>query len=79
VPKSLEEAGVKPQPPGPIVREMSVDPRGVIRIELAFAPVTGNAVLLVPSLNEQKQIVWKCTSQDVPQKFLPQSCREGLR
>ncbi len=76
VPKTLQEAGFTPQPPGPVVRAITLDPRGVIRIELAFPPVAGNSMLLVPSLNEQKQIVWKCASQDVPQKFLPQSCRQ---
>jgi Zn-dependent protease with chaperone function len=75
VPKSLEEAGFTPPAPGPIVRAITLESRGVIRIELAFTPVAGNSILLVPSLNEQKQIVWKCASRDVPQKFLPQSCR----
>jgi len=47
----------------------------VIQIELAFPPVAGNSILLVPSLNEQKQIVWKCAGRGVPPRFLPQSCR----
>jgi len=76
VPKTLQEAGFTPPPAGPSVRAITLEARGVIRIELGFAPVAGHAILLVPSLNEQKRIVWKCTSQDVPPKFLPQSCRQ---
>ena len=75
VPKTLEEAGFTPPAPGPIVRGMSIDARGVIRLELAFAPAVGNSLLLVPSLDAQKKIVWKCTNQDVPPRMLPPSCR----
>jgi Zn-dependent protease with chaperone function/type II secretory pathway pseudopilin PulG len=75
VPKTLEEAGFTPPAPGPIVRGMSIDARGVIRLELAFAPAAGNSLLLVPSLDAQKKIVWKCTNQDVQPRLLPPSCR----
>jgi Zn-dependent protease with chaperone function len=74
VPKTLEEAGFKPSAPGR-VRAMTIDQRGVIRIELAFPPVAGNSVLLIPSLDAQKKIVWRCASQDVQPGMLPQSCR----
>jgi len=76
VPKTFQDAGVTPPSPGNILRGMTIDPGGVIRIELAFSPIEGKAVLLAPSLDAQKKIVWKCTSQDIPQKYLPMQCRQ---
>jgi Zn-dependent protease with chaperone function len=75
VPASLEAAGIAQPPPEHGVRSMSVDQKGVIRIELNFAPVEGKAIALIPSLDANKRVIWRCVGQDVPPRFLPQSCK----
>jgi hypothetical protein len=39
--------------------------KGIVRIQLAFQPVAGKSILLIPSLDENKQVVWNCTSGEV--------------
>lgn len=75
VPATLEQAGVSSGPNGNAIRAMSIEPGGTIHLELAFPPLEGKAVLFVPSRDEQKKIVWKCTSQDIPVKYLPSQCK----
>jgi Zn-dependent protease with chaperone function/type II secretory pathway pseudopilin PulG len=76
IPKTLADAGVSAPPPDGTIRDMSIDGNGVIRIELGFPPVDGKAILLIPSLDFQKKVVWKCAPEDPTlQRYLPASCR----
>lgn len=76
VPGSLAQAGFVPQTAPALVREVSLDPKsGVIRVELAFAPLQGKALVLVPSLDAQRRVVWKCSGEDVRPQVLPPRCR----
>ena len=58
------------------VRGVSITQQGIVRVELAFSPVEGKAFLLVPSLDSNKKIVWKCAPGDVELKYLPARCRQ---
>jgi Zn-dependent protease with chaperone function len=75
VPKDLAEAGVAQPTTGDLVRSIRIDPKGVIRMELGFSPLQGKMLLLVPSLNAEKRVVWKCVSDDIQPRFLPAACR----
>jgi pilin len=73
-PAHLEEAYVRPTPLKEI-KLMSVDRKtGVIRVTLAFRPVEGKSLLFTPT-RKGKSITWRCTSEDIDPKFLPEACR----
>jgi len=74
VPANLTVAGYS-STPGPTIRAITNDQKAVIRIELAFSPLQGKAMLLVPSLDSNKRIIWKCTAGDVPPRYVPLRCR----
>lgn len=59
------------------VRGMSITQQGILRIELAAPPLAGKAFLLVPSLDQNKKIAWKCAPGDVDPRFLPARCRQA--
>jgi Zn-dependent protease with chaperone function/type II secretory pathway pseudopilin PulG len=75
VPKDVAEAGVAPPAAGGPVRSLGIDPKGIVRMELGFSPLQGKTLLLVPSLNAEKRIVWKCASDDIEPRYLPVACR----
>jgi Zn-dependent protease with chaperone function/type II secretory pathway pseudopilin PulG len=50
--------------------------KGAIRIELGFSPLQGKSFSLVPSLDSNKKIVWRCAAGDVEPRYLPQRCRQ---
>ena len=75
VPESLEAAGVAPPSAASGVRSWSIDSRGVILIALGFAPLDGKTITLVPSLDANKRVVWRCVGEEVEPKYLPKSCR----
>jgi Zn-dependent protease with chaperone function/Tfp pilus assembly major pilin PilA len=76
IPLRLEDAGVASTPPSKDIKLVMVDAKSaVVRVVLAFSPVEDKSVLYVPSMGADKKIAWRCTSQDVPAKYLPQACR----
>lgn len=75
VPKDLAEAGVAPPDPASGVRAVTIDSRGVVRLELALPQLDGKTIVFLPSLDANKRVVWRCASQDVEKRYLPQSCR----
>jgi Zn-dependent protease with chaperone function/type II secretory pathway pseudopilin PulG len=58
------------------VRSVSINEKGVIRVELAFSPLEGKAFALLPSLDSNKRVVWKCVPGEVEPKYLPARCRQ---
>lgn len=73
-PAQLEEAYVRPTPLKEI-KLMSVDPKtGVVRVTLSFRPVEGKSLLFVPT-RKARSFTWRCTSEDIDPKFLPEACR----
>lgn len=75
IPSSLELAGFAVRFP-PSVKDISVNQNGVVTITMAAASVEGKTLLLVPSLDANKQIIWKCMSQEIQDKYLPHQCRQ---
>jgi len=76
-PGTLAEAGFVAQT-SPAIKEVSVSGKdGVISITMASGAVDGKTLLFVPSFDENKKIVWACMSQDIPQRNLPQQCRQA--
>ncbi len=74
-PSQIEEAYVRPAALKDI-KLMSVNQKtGVVRITLSFPPVEGKSLLFAPSRKADKSIVWRCTSEDIDPKYLPEACR----
>lgn len=58
------------------VQSLSVDPsNGTVLIKIAIPPHVGKAILLIPSLDADKRVVWRCRSREVNVAHLPQDCR----
>lgn len=75
IPSSLEAAGFVATLP-PSVKDIGVNSQnGVVVITMAVAPIADKALLLVPSLDADNRIAWKCTSEDIPEKYLPRECK----
>ena len=75
IPEALADAGFN-QPLPSSVKDMSIDSdTGIIRMTLQVAPLVDKSLLFVPKLDEQNQISWKCTSEDIDIKYLPASCK----
>ena len=74
-PAQIEEAYVRPTALSDI-KLLSVDRNtGHVRVALAFPPMEGKSLLFVPSRNANKSITWRCTSEDIQPKYLPEACR----
>jgi Tfp pilus assembly protein PilE len=75
VPDTLADAGFAASRPLS-VRAIGVDSQnGAVVITLAAGPIDGKELLLVPSTDASGRITWKCTSEDIPPKYLPAECR----
>jgi Tfp pilus assembly protein PilE len=76
IPTTLSAAGFSaPLPPS--VKEVSVDNQtGAISITMASDPIAGQSFQLMPSVDANDQIIWKCMSVDIPEKYLPRQCRQ---
>lgn len=75
VPPSLETVGFAAA--SPTVRGVTITQQGILRIELAASPLEGRAFLLVPALDQEKKIAWKCAPGDVEPRYLPARCRQS--
>ena len=74
-PAQIEEAYIRPAELRDI-KLMSVNRQtGLVRVALGFPPVEGKSLLFVPTRNRNKTIAWRCTSEDIQAKFLPEGCR----
>jgi Tfp pilus assembly protein PilE len=75
IPASLDEAGFH-MPASPFIKKIELDDQNaVLTITLAAAPVNDKALQMVPSLDAEKRLVWKCQSQNIPARLLPMQCR----
>ena len=76
IPSNLEDTGFVASLP-PSVKEIGVDSKnGAITITMATAPIEDKSLLLLPSLDTSNKIIWKCMSQDIPERYLPRQCRQ---
>lgn len=76
LPDSLDSIGFAPVLPGSIQEVGYNNENGTISVVIARPPVAGQALLLVPSLDENHKIAWQCMSEDIPNKYLPADCRQ---
>lgn len=77
MPRSLEAAGFVATLP-PSVKEIAMNSQnGVVVVTMAVAPIVDKSLLLVPSLDADNRIAWQCTSEDIPDRYLPRDCKVG--
>ena len=71
VPDTLEQAGfVAPQSSS--VKKVAVNSEnGVVTITMAATPLADKKLLMVPSLDENSHINWKCMSEEIQDRYLP--------
>lgn len=76
-PKTLAEAGVN-IPPTPRVRSVTINPRtAALTVTLAFSPLAGKTIMLVPERAEGDALTWKCRPGTAARKYLPGACRNS--
>lgn len=75
LPVTLEAAGFTP-PADPSTAEFKLANDGVISVHLSLAALKGKSLELRPSLNEDGEIVWSCSSPDIDDRHLPHTCRQ---
>jgi Tfp pilus assembly major pilin PilA len=75
VPSNLAQAGFTESWPKTI-RDLSInDKSGVMSITFAEpVAIAGKKLLMVPSLDGQNGITWKCASEEIRKSFLPNAC-----
>lgn len=75
VPADLSEAGFT-IPADTNMKSLAIDPsNGTITLTLANAALDGKSILFIPSLDSNKQITWRCMSQEIEARHLPKECR----
>lgn len=75
-PGTLAAAGFVAQLP-PSIKEIGVNGKnGVVTVTMAARPIEGKTLLLVPSLDANMRINWKCLSHEIQDKYLPRDCRQ---
>jgi Tfp pilus assembly major pilin PilA len=73
-PMLIEQTGFTATSPD--VKNVTVNgENGVVLVTANFSPLTDKALAFVPSFDQNKKIVWKCASDDIPAKYLPMQCR----
>jgi Tfp pilus assembly protein PilE len=76
IPSTIEETGFT-TPRNPSYSGISVDSQnGVVSVLMATSPIQGKSLLMVPSQATDGTLTWTCQSADIPQKYLPQGCRQ---
>lgn len=76
IPATLEEAGFN-APRSTSIRGVSVNGQnGVVSVTMSTSPIEGKSLLMVPSEGANGAISWRCQSEDIPQKYLPTTCRQ---
>lgn len=75
-PATLEQAGFALADPGHAVLQVDVDgDNGVVRVQPSDLALRGKNIAFTPRLDENKKIVWRCGSDDIPLRQLPKECR----
>jgi hypothetical protein len=75
-PATLEQAGFALADPGHAVLQIDIDgDSGVVRVRPSDLALRGKTIAFTPRLDENKKIVWRCGSDDIPLQQLPRECR----
>lgn len=77
VPATLAMVGVAARPGGQAVELIQLNPENAqVRVLTRIVSVHGQGALtFVPSLDDNKRIVWKCSAEDLRPQVLPPDCR----
>lgn len=76
IPTSLEQTGLAGSHiPMSIGEAVINDKNAVIRLVIRTQPIEGKSLLFIPSQGADKQITWRCASQDIPVRYLPAKCK----
>lgn len=76
LPENLAASGfATPLPPSVQTLDFN-NSNGIVTVTLATGRVAGKHLLLVPSLDENKQLSWTCLSQEIEDRYLPHECRQ---
>ena len=74
LPSDLKQAGYTKLLPTSIKAVGIGSQKGVISIRMASPTLKDKTLLFIPSLDINKQIIWKCKSKDIEGRYLPQQC-----
>lgn len=76
-PATLEQAGFALVDPSHAVQDLGVDAgNGVVRVFPSDLSYRGKAIAFTPSLDENKKVAWRCGSEEIPAKLLPEECKQ---
>jgi len=75
VPPSLQEIGINETPDIPGIERLELDENGVISVTMNVDPVDGKALIYEPRLNDDNEIFWICSSDEIEDHFLPPECK----
>ena len=79
VPNNLADAGFEKESLPSSVRDISLynnKQHVAIIITMAIEPIKDKRLLLVPVLDENKNINFECKTPEIPEKYLPKDCRQ---
>jgi hypothetical protein len=79
VPGNLADAGFEKESLPSSVKDISLynnKQHVAIIITMAIEPIKDKRLLLVPVLDENKNINFECKSPEIPEKYLPKECRQ---
>ncbi len=76
VPATLAQAGFALPATASYVQDIEVNPKNaIVTVTLAVPAQMGKTITLVPSLDSEKHIHWRCGSNDIGANLLPKDCR----
>lgn len=75
LPDNLAAAGFATQLPPSVKTIEFNNTNGIVSITLASGRIADKSLLLIPSLDENKQLSWTCLSDEIEDKYLPHQCR----
>jgi Zn-dependent protease with chaperone function len=75
-PDTLGQAGYAMDDPSHAVLAIDmIEGSGVVRVFPADLNYRGKAIVFTPRLDENKRVVWRCASEEIPARVLPPECR----
>ena len=76
IPSRVEDVGISSAPNAKYVKSVTVNSQnGVVRVVTEVKPNINGSIIFDPSPDNNHGIIWRCSSIDIPPKYLPQQCR----
>jgi hypothetical protein len=76
VPDSLSDAGIEVHYPDEI-KAIKLEPNGALRVTLNIAALQNQSFMLIPQLDQQKNIRWDCVNLDINYLLIPPTCHRA--